>query len=56
MVTKHARVDKLQPSLGVGAGTTWEVEQIFERGYHHKAVFLLHDAHDEREVTYLIVP
>jgi len=34
-----------------GAGTTWEVEQIFERGYQYKAVFLLHDAHDEREVA-----
>jgi hypothetical protein len=34
-----------------GAGTTWEVEQIFERGYQYKTVFMLHDAHDEREVT-----
>jgi hypothetical protein len=34
-----------------GAGTTWEVEQIFERGYQYKAVFMLHDAHDEREVA-----
>jgi hypothetical protein len=34
-----------------GAGTTWEVEQIFERAYQYKAVFLLHDAHDEREVA-----
>ena len=34
-----------------GAGTTWEVEQIFERGYQYKAVFVLHDGHDEREVA-----
>jgi len=34
-----------------GAGTTWEVEQIFQRGYAYKAVFMLHDAHDEREVA-----
>lgn len=34
-----------------GAGTTWEVEQIFQRGYQYKAVFMLHDAHDEREVA-----
>jgi hypothetical protein len=35
----------------VGAGTTWEVEQIFQRGYQYKALFLLHDRHDDREVA-----
>jgi hypothetical protein len=33
----------------VGAGTTWELEELFRRGYEYKALFLVPD--DDRQVA-----
>ena len=35
----------------IGAGTTWELEQLYRRGHHYKALFLVPDDDDQAAVA-----